>query len=152
MDELFFNPDGTIVPVVQTNYAVEPAGPATPEDPRAQSYSVSGQRLGGDAYLEGNAVVIAKEGDFIQFKKINGYDGGRCQLKFFALRDGKPCSFQLFVNDREYGGINVMPTGGYYYDESKFTVPLNSGRVNNVAIKYLDGDFKLNALRVEPLD
>ncbi len=151
VDELFFDEQGNILPVAQTNTPVEPAGPCTPSGERC-TYSPLTARLGGGAAAKEQTVSVEREGQFIQFKKVNGGCGGRAQLHFTCSRIGKPCSFTLLVNGKNWGGVNVMPGTVYMPSTSTFTVPLNAGKTNEVVLQYLDGEIEMIQLQTEFLD
>ena len=151
VDELFFDENGHILPVIQTNYPVDPAGEPTPRG-ETKAYSPMTARLGGGAALTDNTAAIRAPGDFVQMKKIDGGRGGRHRLFFNTIRIGKPCSFNLLVNGKNWGGVNVMPGTFYSPSVATFTVPLQPGCTNQVVLEYLDGEMELISLDIEALD
>ena len=84
--------------------------------------------------------------------KIDGGKGGRAVLNFSCARIGKPCSFTLLVNGKNCGGVNVMPGTIFAPSVAQFTVPLKSGKTNQIALEYLDGQFEILSLETEFLD
>ncbi len=151
VDELFFDEQGKILPVEQTNFPVSPAGEPTLKG-ESHTYSPLTARLGGGATATEQTAKLQKEGQFVQLKKIDGGKGGRAVLSFTCSRIGKPCSFTLLVNGKNYGGVNVMPGTVYSPSTATFTVPLQAGKTNQVVVEFLDGELELLQLQTEFLD
>lgn len=150
VDELFFDDAGHILPVVQTNCPVEPAGPSEPER-AGRVYLPMEQTLRG-MQAEENSVSVTEPGQSITFNKVDGDAGGRGQLLFRLSRVGKACSFLLTVNGKRWGGVNIMPANRYAPKQSQFTVPLQPGKTNQIKMEYLDGGFTVHDLTVIQLD
>ncbi len=151
VDELFFDEAGNILPVEQTNHPVAPAGAPTPKV-EVNTYSPLLTRLGGGATAGEHTATVQQPGEFLQFKKIDGGKGGRHQLSFTCSRIGKPCSFTLLVNGKNWGGVNVMPGTVYAPSTALFTVPLQPGKTNQVVVEYLDGKVELIEFSTQCID
>ena len=145
VDELFFEPDGSIRTVIQKGMPYE----SDPFD-----YSVLRALRPSDALrdphfpdLSGSgSAVLAGERRLI-FTKVDGGDEGRVSLHF-GYRTDALCHIQLIVNETDWSFVNLSPDR----ERTSFTVPLRSGKRNRLEIRFCDGGGELTEIRLEPLD
>ncbi len=148
VDNLYFNADGTIQPVVQTTTSVAAVGaPDTPSP--ATTYSSTAATLSGGATLDtntysttGSVVNLEATGSTATFT-VAGGSGGRDNINlYYSLKD-KIGKVDLIVNGKDYSYINTLSTGGknFFTGHSNLTVPLNAGQ-NTIEI--VGGNARVN--------
>ena len=155
VDELFFEDDGSIRLVEQTDRPCASVGPAPETDPRTKTYpAAKAVREGELAAADGVVTGFEHRGAFLRFSKTDGYDGGRAALSIrYSNGTGKLTRVRLVVNSADWSLINLVPTEGWEdFGEACFTVPLKKGRTNTIDIAGFDGEAAVRSLTVEPLD
>ncbi len=158
VDELFFEDDGSIRLVEQTDVPCPPVGPAPEPNPRAKTYPASsGIREGALTLGEDGAVRgFENAGSFLRFSKVDGLNGGRFLLRIRYRNDtGRLARIRLIVNSTDWSLVNLVtpelttPTAD---GDATFTLPLKPGRTNTVDLVAFDGAAEILALTAEPLD
>ncbi|MFD0672773.1 family 43 glycosylhydrolase [Cohnella sp. GCM10027633] len=169
VDRLYFNPDGTIQQVVQTNDGVPAVGPRSAatevkyydlvnatysEYTQKTEYAMTAGNVtfGGGATRPGaNIENLHVQGSYIQLTGINGGAGGKALLTVhYATNDGGP-AFKVDSSGDPYGDgyyLGLPNTGGWgnYTGQAKRLVDLNPG-TNNV-IKLNGGNGGANVSKV----
>lgn len=159
VDEMFFNEDGTIQLVEQTDHACEPVGPAPAPNPRAKTYPASAAIREGDLTLDGDVVKgfnnATPDGKtFLMFSKVDGYEGGRATIRVKYANGAGLTRVRLIVNSTDWSLINLIATEGDddFSGDANFTVPLKPGCTNTIQLVAFDGDAKVASITIEPLD
>ncbi|HTJ79464.1 MAG TPA: family 43 glycosylhydrolase [Rariglobus sp.] len=154
VDEMHFNPDGTIQVVVQTKEGPASVGPAPAPNPRAVKYAANTAHLEGAATFGGNAVQnLHLAGAACEFVHVDGGKGGRAVLDIShaGIALGK---LRLTVNGKDWSFLNTLPTGGWddYSGHTTFTVPLTPGKTNTIKLTGGNGGVNIDSVTVSPLD
>ena len=157
VDELFFEEDGSIRLVEQTDVPCEPVGPAPLPNPGAKTYPASSGIREGKLILGEDGAVRGFEnaGSFLRFSKVDGGEGGRTLLRIRYRNDtGRLGRIRLIVNSTDWSLVNLVtpelrtPTAD---GDAAFTLPLRPGRTNTVDLVAFDGAAEILALTTEPL-
>ncbi len=128
VDELFFEENGDIRLVEQTDTPCTAVGTPPACDPRTATY----------------AAPLTVEGG-LRYSKVEGF-GGRAALHITH----EVCAHtrvRLIVNATDWSYINLLPG-----ETARFTLPLKAGRTNTVELMWCDGETPVTALTVEPLE
>lgn len=160
VDELFFNEDGTIRLVEQTTTPCEPVGPAPAPNPRAKTYPAvaalfeDGMVKSSVDKKENYVTGFDRENSFILYKKLDGYDGGRVNVRINYANGGGLTRVRLIVNDTDWSLLNLVPTGGDddFSGDANLTVPMKPGRTNTVKVVGFSGNANIASITLTPLD
>ncbi|WNS43343.1 family 43 glycosylhydrolase [Paenibacillus sp. MMS20-IR301] len=159
IDELHFNPDGSIRTVVQTREGVKPAGEAPQPHPEMKVYAAA------DSEASGGAVIIAAEGvsavagleaadACCQFHEVDGgVRGGRAEIRLQYAAAEPLSKLRLTVNGRDYSLVNAPSTGGtaVFTGCTGLTVKLEPGSGNLITWTAGRGDIRICRMTVSPL-
>lgn len=154
IDEISFNPDGTIIPFAKSFSGVAQNGPSYTRQ-KGTVYAVSGAKLFGNAQAaaaigapgpDGKVAIGLNEGDSgIVFNNVDGgANSSRAMIVFtYATADDLP-RMELVVNGIGYSYINFVKTGGTkFFAEVEFTVkPLETGANNSIELRRGTADNK----------
>jgi hypothetical protein len=146
IDELKFNPDGTIIPFARSLNSVKQNGPDYTRV-KGTVYNISGAEFFGNAKaakaegapgLDGKiAIGLNDPGSSIMFSNIDGGMGSRAMIVFtYSTPDDLP-KMELIVNDISYSYINFVKTGGTrFFAEVEFTAKaLKAGTDNKIELR-----------------
>jgi hypothetical protein len=152
VDRLYFNPNGDIIPVIQTTNGVPSVGTAPPPNPGTLKHEAEdgvvagGATVASDSAASGGRCVqnLHISGSYVQFNSINGGSKGglfSLAIRHAAADRGK---LRLTVNGADYSFLNTLPTGGWgvFTGETTFTIPLGPGATN--VIQLAGGNFGVN--------
>ncbi len=128
VDELFFEENGDIRLVEQTDTPCAAVDAPRLPDQRTQRYTAP----------------IAEEWG-VRYAKVEGF-GGRAQLRL-THDERTHTRVRLVVNAEDWSFINLLPG-----EEARFTLPLKNGRTNTVELHRCDGEAAITALTVEPIE
>ncbi len=172
VDELFFNPDGTIVPVEQTKTGVKAVGPRVPADTpglEVKYYELTGYNpadyteettcpVTGDNCQVVNADLadglvqnMQNEGAYIEFSGIDGKQGGRALLTVIYSAQDRAAAKVYTSGDREGKGyfLKVPSTGGWdITGRTSCLIDLLPGPNNTIRISGGMGGFNVQAIVV----
>lgn len=169
VDQLFFNPDGTIQKVIQTTDGVSAVGPRSQatevkyDDLINESFDAYTQKteyamssssvsIGGGAVKSGGAVEnMHIQGSYIQLNGINGGSGGKALLTVLYSSGDGGSAFKVDASGDPAGDgyfLSLPGTGGWgsYTGRTNRLIDLNPGS-NNV-IKLSGGMGGANVSRV----
>jgi len=150
MEEVIFNPDGTIDRFSKTSTGVPQDGPDYVKPAANSSLKVADAVLGGTGTrptlsADGVLTSCGANNTTITFNNVDGGTGKRATLRFnySSVLTGNPSSsnpvpkLQLFVNGIDYKGINFPSTGSAdTFGEIEFTAKrLNPGEVNTIELR-----------------
>ncbi|MCL2487910.1 MAG: family 43 glycosylhydrolase, partial [Oscillospiraceae bacterium] len=160
VDEMFFNEDGTIQLVEQTDGPCEAVGPAPEPNSRAKIYPgklaiMEGTKLGKNGVIRGFDNEHEGGKAFCYWSKVDGYDGGRVTIRVrYTNPSGALNRLRLIVNDQDWSLINLIPTrnGDNFTGDANFTVPMKAGMTNIVKLMGFDGAPNVAEIKLEPLD
>ena len=155
MDELFFEDDGSIKPVIQTSKPIKLFEYKQNTNSKDMQYGLEKARLCCESISdnETTVAVLNNYGDRIIFKHINGFDGGRFNIRITYSRVGHNTAIRLVVNSDDQGAINIISTAleDVYSNIANFTVKLRPGKVNEIRLEYLDGRVRIKEIFVEKI-
>lgn len=149
VDELFFDEDGDILPVVQTAKPLDPVGPdeSLPADTPYVPAS-SAVRLERRAEIGEDGSAKIEKGRNLIFTKLDGMEGGRVSLHFVYESTAPLSHLRLIVNDTDWSYVNLAAG----YNTAAFTVPMRAGKVNTVRLEFTDGEGTFRGFYTEALD
>lgn len=156
VDQLYFNPDGTLQTVVPTTTGVAAVGPPPVANPDAITYEaenaiITGAVTASDPSASGSRAVqnLHVASSTVQLNNVNGGNGGRAELDF-RYATAETSKFRLAVNGIDYSFINALSTGGWssYSGDATFTVPLNAGTNNTIIVTGGFGGVNLDYVKV----
>lgn len=158
IDYLYFNDDGTIRPVVQSEERVRPVGNAPCPETGSLQYTAEDFTVGGGAVVEarvGGAEEKAVRhldivGSFCRLDHVDGKDGGRTTIGVIYAAKAHWTKLRLTVNGQDYSFLNMTSTGGMnqYTGYSYLTVRLNPGKNNSILFEGGNGEISLQAVTV----
>jgi len=160
VDQLNFNPDGTIQTLVQTKEGV----PATDAAPKAAIepvlYFAEKAITGNGAHVvdepsasHGKAVHDLHLPDsYVQFDRVECSQSQRAAIEIHYAAADK-AKLKLIVNDADYSFLNFPTTGGtdHFTGRSSLTVPLAPGNTNIVRLVGGHGGVNVDYITVTPL-
>jgi len=126
-DELFFDENGGMLPIAQTQ-----TGTAAVDDSYTPLKRTGYQAEGSGGYVYG---------------AVDGGCGGRANLRFTYKAQAELSKIRLFVNGADMGLMNCLGETG----QTDQTVPLQAGRVNEIRVT-VAGETNITALEVALLD
>lgn len=154
VDLLHYHEDGTIRTVTPTTVGVTAVGlpPAMAPDPikyEAESAIVgNGASLKSDSSASGgkSAQDLHNTDAYVQFGKVNGFNGGRGTLHIYYASNDGGAKLRLTVNGFDYSFINTPTTGGWsnYSGHAYLTFSLNSGSHNTLTLTGGQGGVNLD--------
>lgn len=157
VDQLFFNEDGTIRPVVQTKEGVPALSGAKPLQPASVKYELeqgrvgNGATIGDDAHASVGQCVqnLHLEGAFVELRDIDGGTGGPITIEIHYASEDK-AKLRLIVNGTDYSFVNTPATGGWgdFQGRAGLTVPLGAGKTNVVRLLGGQGGVNVDHLSV----
>ena len=160
VDEMHFNPDGTIQTVVQTKEGPSSAGPAPAPNPKAVKYTAKNAVLSGPAILSDDAAASGGKaiqnlhlvGSSCEFDKVDGGKGGQATLDISHAGIAQ-AKVRLTVNGVDWSFLNTLPTGGWsdYTGHTTFTVPLKPGKTNTIKLTGGTGGLNIDSVTVSLL-
>jgi hypothetical protein len=158
MDELFFNQDGTIQTLTQTQTGLR----GTVEDPRqnqkADKYGIASARAGDGAVIREDSAAaggkyvanLNQTNSYVEFASVRGDNKARqatIGIHYAAEEDSK---IKLIVNSIDYSFLNAFKTGGGDYKGWTFlTVPIGAGATNGIRLIGGNGEVKIDYLTVD---
>ena len=162
VDELFFNEDGTIQMVKQTQTGVEAVGPRVEPSPDMTTYEAEdavldgGAVLGSDLEASGDKVVkdLYKAGSSVTFQNVDGGEkGGRATISIHYAAPEK-AKFQLSVNGEDHSYINLYETGGasFFSGVETYTVWMTPGKTNTIRFEGGNSRVFLDYITVTPFN
>ena len=148
VDELFFEDDGSIRVVEQTQKELSKVGngPDFSTDTLTFLDADSSIRDEDRPNFDGEHCLI-EPGKSLTFAKVDGKSGGRVSIHF-AYRTEVLSHIRLYVNDRDWSYVNLSPER----ELCAFTVPMKPGRTNTVSLSFADGSGIFKGIYLEFLD
>ncbi|MBN1413324.1 MAG: carbohydrate-binding protein [Spirochaetales bacterium] len=152
VDRLYFNGDGTIQKVIQTETGPAAAGPTATPYPNVTRYEAENAVLGNgvtiasdDSASAGGCVHnLNLSGSYCRFDNVNGGNGGRATVHIYYATNDTGAKVNLSANGIEYLFVNTPYTGGWsdFSGHSCLTVPLNAGTSNTIT--FTGGNLGVN--------
>jgi len=161
VDELKFNHDGAIQPVIQTK-ATAPANEAPEKTKGTITYEAETGTVGNSASSEnddsasgGKSVQnLHLAGAFVELNQVEGGKRGGQATIDVRYASAENAKIRLLVNGADYSLLNAFATGGWskYNGHTSLTVPLGSGATNTIKLVGGNGGVNVDSISVIPLN
>jgi hypothetical protein len=162
VDELHFNPDGSIQLVEQTTTGVAAVdSPKKANTQKTERYEAEKATLNGGATMLNNAAAsggryvtsLEGAGAAIRFTNVDGgRKGGRAMINIYHAGTAY-ARVKLLVNGVDYSFLNTLATGdaAAFTRHASFTVPLLAGRYNTIQLTGGNGAVNIDYITAMPV-
>jgi hypothetical protein len=161
VDEIFFNPDGTIQTLTQTQTGVQTDAGGSQSNRNGDKYQIALASVGNGAIIKEDSAAsggkyaanLNQTNSYVEFARVKGDDKVRratIGIHYAAKEDSK---IKLIVNSIDYSFLNASKTGGGDYNGWTFlTVPFGAGATNRIRLIGGNGEAKIDYLTVDLLE